>query len=240
MNTQNWSWFALNFEWIGLVAAIVILVLLFTTNSLRNDLSISKWKDYTWLSWLGMVIYLLHNVEEYGIDIFGRTNAFPNQIHDMLHALAPESSGPDSSYFLAVNVTAFWVVAPIAALLSRTRPFTGLAVYAIIFVNTFFHLMPALTTGTYNPGFLTTILFFIPIAVWLIGKDLGTGAYKKRAIIYLFLGGIIFHIILTVPMFMALKINIDDRIIALTQVLNAGLLLAFFIWADKKLKTLHK
>jgi len=240
MNTQNWSWLALNFEWIGSVAAVIILILLFATSSLRRDLNVSKWKDFTWLGWFGTMLYLFHNVEEYGMDIYGRKDAFPNQIYDMLHAMDPHSNGPDSSYFLAVNITAIWVMGPISAILSKRRPFTGLAIYSIIFINIFFHLMPSISTGTYNPGFVTTILFFIPISIWLIAKGLGTGVYKKRAILYIFLGGIIFHIILTVPMFMALKINIDSRLVALTQVLNAVILLVFFLWADKKLSTLTK
>lgn len=68
----GWSWFDSNFQWIGSAVAIVLLVLLFCTNHLRADLSRSRWHDYTWLSWMGMAAYLLHNVEEYGIDMYGR------------------------------------------------------------------------------------------------------------------------------------------------------------------------
>ncbi|UOK42211.1 MULTISPECIES: HXXEE domain-containing protein [Flavobacterium] len=154
----------------------------------------------------------------------------------MLGQIAPKASGPASSYFLAVNITAFWIMSPTCALLSRKHPFTGLAVYSIILVNTFFHLMPTLSTGSYNAGLVTTILLFIPILAWLLSKCLGTGKHKRRAILYLVLGGLMYHIILTGPMFLALKINIADSIIALSQILNAVILLAFFLWADKKIK----
>ena len=240
MKTENWNWFALNFEWFGLGIAIIVWILLFTTDKLRSNLNISKWKDFTWLSWLGMTIYLVHNVEEYGIDLFGNRNSFPNQIYTMLGQIAPNATGPATSYFLAVNITAFWVMSPICALLSRKRPFTGLAVYSIILINTFFHLMPSIVGGAYNPGLVSTILFFIPILIWLFSKCLKNGKYKRQAIFFLGLGGIMYHIILTVPMFIALKVNIADSIIALSQILNAGILLAFFLWADKKLKLLNE
>lgn len=235
MDFQNWSWFALNFQWIGFAIAIVLLLLLFFTNVLRGDLSISKWKDYTWISWLGMVIYLIHNVEEYGFDLFGRQHEFPNQICTLLHTMNSASNCPSSSYFLAVNVTAFWVLAPLCALISKKHPFAGLAVYAIIFVNTFFHIMPLIATRMYNPGFVTTILLFIPISIWLIKGVLGNGAYRKRAILYLFLGGIMFHLILTVPIFIAANNDFSPSLIAMSQVLNSAILFAFFLWADKNL-----
>ncbi len=41
--------FHLNFPWIGSVAAVVVLVLLFTTNRLRNHLNQARWRDFSWL-----------------------------------------------------------------------------------------------------------------------------------------------------------------------------------------------
>lgn len=66
-----------SFPWLGLAGAIVLLLLLFGSNILRSDKAVSRWRDLTWLSWAGATAYLIHNVEEYGIDLFGRTYAFP-------------------------------------------------------------------------------------------------------------------------------------------------------------------
>ena len=101
MELQNWNWFALNFQWIGLGFVIILLVLLFCTSLLRANRSISRWKDYAWLSWLGMCAYLLHNVEEYGIDILGRFHGFPIQISEMIQSMFPAGAVPQSSYYLA-------------------------------------------------------------------------------------------------------------------------------------------
>jgi hypothetical protein len=39
-------------------------------------------------------------------------------------------------------------------------------------------------------------------------------------------------------MLASLKIDIDSNIMALIQIVNAGILLVFFFWADKRLKKL--
>ena len=48
------------FPWIGGGAAIVFLILLFGTRLLQSEPGSSRWHDRVWLSWLAMVIYLLH------------------------------------------------------------------------------------------------------------------------------------------------------------------------------------
>src|SRR5215469_7540916 len=99
---MRWSWIDLNFPWVGSVAAAIFLVLLFLTNKLRSDLDRSRWKDHVWLSWLAVAIYLVHNVEEYGVDLLGRFHAFPNSMCSLL-GLAPFPACPiPTPFFLAV------------------------------------------------------------------------------------------------------------------------------------------
>lgn len=94
-----------------------------------------------------MAAYLLHNVEEYGIDMYGRLHGFPQDIvHVMKLPPYPDCPIPPL-YFVAVNVTAFWVMAPIAALPSRRHPLVGFSIYSIIMINIVFHVMPLLTGG---------------------------------------------------------------------------------------------
>ena len=42
--------FAFVWPWIGLGAAGLLLILL-TTNVLRSDRSVTRWRDMTWLTW---------------------------------------------------------------------------------------------------------------------------------------------------------------------------------------------
>ena len=140
---KNWTDVAIVlFPWIGGGAAIVFLFLLFGTRLLQSEPGSSRWRDRVWLSWLAVAIYLLHNVEESGIDVFGRMTQFPAEICSVLNLPGPPDCPIPAAYFLSVNIPLIWVVAPMAALLSRRHPLVGLAFYGVIFVNLFFHIMP--------------------------------------------------------------------------------------------------
>jgi hypothetical protein len=68
---MKWSWFDLHWPWIGLVLSAALLLVLFTTNLFRSDLSKSRWFDPAWLAWLAPAAYMIHQFEEYGIDARG-------------------------------------------------------------------------------------------------------------------------------------------------------------------------
>jgi hypothetical protein len=74
---MNWNWFDLAWPWIGLGAAAILLVLLFTTEKLRGNTLGPRWRDPVWLAWLIAAVYFVHNFEEYGIDALGEAHAFP-------------------------------------------------------------------------------------------------------------------------------------------------------------------
>ena len=229
----GWSWFESNFQWIGGGAAVVLLILLFGTNLLRTDPAKSRWRDYTWLSWMGMAAYLLHNVEEYGIDMYGRLHGFPQDIVNIMK-LPPYPDSPiPALYFVAVNVTAFWVAAPIASLLSRRHPLVGLSVYSIIMINIFFHVMPLLGGVGYGAGTLTALLIFIPLSIWVIRACFGPGRMSYGALALLIAGGIVMHAILTVPMLLFLKGMIGSTPMVLAQVANPFVLM-LILWLGER------
>ena len=229
----GWGWFASNFQWIGGAAAVVLLVLLFTGSRLQADPSNSRWRDYTWLSWMGMAAYLLHNVEEYGIDMFGRLHGFPQDIVNIMK-LPPYPDCPiPPLYFVTVNVTAFWVAAPIAALVSRHHPLVGLAVYSIIIVNIFFHVMPLVGGVGYGAGTLTALVLFIPLSLWVIRACFGSGRMGYGALALLVVGGIIMHAILTVPMLLFLNGLVGSSPMVLAQVVNPFVLM-LVLWLGER------
>src|SRR3954451_23347452 len=156
------------FPWIGGGAAVVLLILLFGTRLLQSEPKASRWHDRVWLSWLALTVYLLHNVEEYGIDVFGRMTQFPRELCSTFKLPAPPDCPIPASFFLSVNIPAIWLAAPIAALLSRGHPLVGLAFYGLIFVNLFFHIMPLVAGAGFGPGTLTAIVLFVPVSAWII------------------------------------------------------------------------
>lgn len=221
------------FPWIGGAAAGVLLALLFGTRLLQSEPGVSRWHDRVWLSWLAMVIYLLHNVEEYGIDVFGRMTQFPHEICSIL-GFSPYPDCPvPLTYFLCVNVPMFWVGAPTAALLSRRHPLVGLAFYGVIFVNLFFHIGPLLAGADFGPGTLTAIVLFVPICVWVVRACFGPGRLSYKGLAVILFNGVLFHIILTAPLFLYTSDKIGEAALICSQLLNAFLFLVIPWFAEK-------
>src|SRR5882757_8572312 len=69
--------FYLVWPYMGLGAAL-LLTLLLTTDALRSDRTVSRWRDLVWLAWLGTLAYLIHQFEEHGIDALGRSSRSPS------------------------------------------------------------------------------------------------------------------------------------------------------------------
>jgi hypothetical protein len=222
---MTWSWIDIAFPWIGGVAAVVLLALLFGTHLFRSGLDPSRWRDRVWLSWLAMVIYLLHNVEEYGIDLFGQLHAFPDGICGVLK-LPPYPACPlPPAFYLAVNIPLFWIGAPIAALMSRRHPLVGLTFYSVIFTNALVHLAPLLAGLGYGAGTLTAAVLFLPVSAWVAHACFGRGRLGYKAMALLVADGVILHVILMGSMQLFLRGVIDSTALVWIQVANAVLFL---------------
>jgi len=136
-------------------------------------------------------------------------------------------------YFVAVNVTAFWVAAPIAALVSRRHPLVGLAVYSIIIVNVFFHVLPLVGGVGYGAGTLTALVVFIPLSIWVVRACFGPGRMSYGALALLVVGGVVMHAILTAPMLLFLRGSIGSTPMILAQVVNPFVLM-LILWFGER------
>jgi hypothetical protein len=224
---MRWSWIDLNFPWIGSMAAVVVLVLLFSTNRLRSDLNQSRWRDRSWLSWLAVAIYLIHNIEEYGVDLLGQFHAFPHFMCAML-AQPPYPLCPiPAPFYLAVNLPLFWVGAPVAAILSRRHPIVGLSVYGVIFVNALTHIGAFVRAG-YNPGVLTALILFLPVSFWVARVCFGKHGLPYGGLAFIVVDGVFLHVVLMVSTILFLQGVIGRAALTGIQVLNAIL---FFVFA---------
>lgn len=230
--TMNWSWIDLNFPWIGCAASIILLVLLFITNRLRSDLLRSRLRDRVWLSWLAVAIYLIHNVEEYGIDLLGQSHAFPPSMCATLGQQAYPLCPIPPAFFLAVNLPLFWVGAPIAALMSRRHPILGLSFYGIIFINGLAHI-GALARVGYNPGALTAAVLFIPISIWVARVCFGKDALPYAGLLLIVADGVILHVILIGSAILFLHGVIGPSALTTIQVLNAVFFFLIAWWGER-------
>jgi hypothetical protein len=224
---MTWSWFDAAFPWIGGAAALVILVLLFGTSLFRSQPALSRWRDPVWLSWCAAVIYLLHNVEEYGLDLRGRTLSFPNMMCSIFNFHPYPNCPIPPAFFLAVNIPLFWIVGPIAALLSPRHRLMGLALYSVISINGFIHAAATFVVG-YNAGLLTALLLFIPFTIWGGRTFFGKDGLSYKVMAFVIGWGVILHAILAIGLGMFINGLIGPTALVLSQIFNAGLLLLIF------------
>jgi hypothetical protein len=183
----------LGWSFVGLGGAIVLMILLFATNFLRNDLSKSRWRDPVWLAWLAVPIYLLHQFEEYALHF-----DFATGIYKAIEiGEAAQGHTIPLVHFPVVNIALVWFAVPLAAWLCKRNPVVGLSYYGFILVNGLGHVGIAIGTGLIeSPGGVTSALFFVPISVWVIYVCLKSTFITKKGLIISLLCGIIGHIAL--------------------------------------------
>lgn len=160
------DWFERSWSSVGLGAAIVLALLLFFTNVCRIQSGGSRWRDPVWIAWLTSLAYLLHNFEEYGLDLFGRVLQFPTGICQMFGHATLETCPIPLSYFVAVNIPLIWVALPVAALWCRSNPAVGLTGAGMLLGNAVTHLGGLAAGAGYSAGTLTAAVLFVPISIW--------------------------------------------------------------------------
>lgn len=116
------------------------------------------------VAWLPL--YVLHQCEEHGRDVFGRPYAFIAHLNEMFHQEGSRSKFPaDDSYIFVVNVFGVWILLPLLASLALGeadyRRSVGLSAITagIVGMNAVMHAASFVAEGgAYNPGLLTAAL----------------------------------------------------------------------------------
>jgi hypothetical protein len=226
MNSRGTSSLYLAFPWIGVAVAGVLLAVLFGTRWLGGERTSSRWRDPVWLSWMAVVAYLLHNGEEYGLDLLGEWHAFPAALCANLKLPAYPNCPIPLTFYLAVNIPMFWIVGPSAALLARRHPLVGFTLYSVISINGLVHVIAAFVTGeAYNPGLVTALAVFLPLSAWVGHACFGGDRRSYGAMAWLLSWGVILHVILAGSIFMFIHGRIGPTTLVWLQIMNAGLLL---------------
>ena len=129
-------------------------------------------------------------------------------------------------FFLAVNLSLFWVVGPVAALLSRRHPLVGLSLYSVISINMLAHVASIVTSGhLYNPGLFTALVLFLPLSIWIARACFGQGLLPYSTLGLLLIWGVVMHLILAGSVKLVTKGLISSTSAEAMQIVNAGLLL---------------
>jgi hypothetical protein len=226
--------FSFDYVWpyMGLGAALLLATLL-STDSLRSDLTKSRWHDLVWLAWAGMLAYLIHQFEEHGIDAEGTAYAFRGNVCRNFGFTDLQACPVPFSYINAVNVSAVWLFGPVAALLGRRRPELALAFFSVPFVNIFFHLAPAVVQRSYNAGLLSAIVLFLPLSLWAFHVARGRYRMGWRPVVATIVAGVLMNSIIVLSLVAFLANRIGLVVLDTINVLNPVLVLLIVGWLGR-------
>lgn len=143
---------------VGGVAGLILALWLAFTGSSMSALSL--------LLWISLLSLLAHQVEEW---------RWPGWFPGMLNVVLFRSADPwrfplNVRSGLAVNVGVGWLGYLLAALFAERALWLALATITVSIGNCVLHLVVIPIRGRmlYNPGMVTSLLFFLPISAWFL------------------------------------------------------------------------
>ena len=186
-----------NWMKLGTYAVPLILFLFFSFTQERTD---SILADMKLMPILLLVAYLIHQFEEHWIDLFGNHYAFYNYFNALLLGVlgSPDSNVMPASAaaLFVINTSLVWLVGIIAIWRSPNHLFPVLAMNGIVLVNAISHILSGIVNLSYNPGLLTAISIFIPLAIAFYREVLQISPIAKPQIIASLVWAILAHVIL--------------------------------------------
>lgn len=195
----------------------------------------ARFRDPAWLLWLVTPIYMIHQFEEHGYDLFGNRFGFLASLCATLGHPSLSTCPADAWFIFAVNIPVIWVSGPICGLLGTRFPMAGATLYGVPAVNALAHIGPFLRTGRYNPGVLTSFLLFIPVCAWVLHQLYRQGILNARRLLFVLLCGVVLHALLMGSLQLRERGIIGVTVLLLIQVVN-GLLPVFagLLWPRRQ------
>ncbi|GAA5885593.1 hypothetical protein JCM6882_007486 [Rhodosporidiobolus microsporus] len=148
---------------------VSVLSMGFTLFRPTKPLSV-KVNDPAWWMQLGLPLYMLHQFEEYGVDLKGRHFRFQETLCGNLGFPSLPSCPIKPWHATYVNL----LLVSLSALRARragSLPSAGANFYGVVLINRLFHLAMAVHAAqedgkeVYNPGLATAVFLFLPCAV---------------------------------------------------------------------------
>ncbi|MEO0334795.1 MAG: HXXEE domain-containing protein [Pseudomonadota bacterium] len=150
-------------HWMKLGVYLIPFLFLISVKGADKQLS----HDQFFLSGLMLISYIVHQFEEHWVDIYGNNYAFSGSVNSLLSSATGSSSpllSPEGIF--VINTSLVWLVGALSILGSPRYVFPSLCMAAIILVNAVAHIALWILNQQYNPGVLTSVLIFLPIAMW--------------------------------------------------------------------------
>lgn len=187
---QNWMK-------LGTYGAPVILFVFFSVRTEQIKLNLT---NIPLMSVVFLVAYIIHQFEEHWIDLRGEQYAFYKDVNQLLLGVlnAPDSTvmplTPASIYM--INTALVWLIGSLAIWRSSKQLFPTLALAGITLVNGMGHLVLGITKQAYNPGLLTAIVIFLPLAIAFYRAILTEIPENKKLVIASIIWSVLAHVIM--------------------------------------------
>ncbi len=177
---------------VGLVAALGILGWVVWSTRATPD----RLQSPAFVLGLLWPMYLLHQFEEHGIDLFGRRYAFLESLCRTLGHSTTEGCPADAPFLFVVNVVACQVAFAVTEGTRVARPLVSTFGWSIPLVNAFAHLGGAVRERAYNPGLATSLALFLPLAALVVVTGLRAKVLKPVHVPMLIGAGVVVHAVL--------------------------------------------
>lgn len=158
MNTLHLHWFDIGLGFALLSSSFLVVVPL---------------SPLAFLLWLSLISLFLHQAEEYRYPGY-----FPGMINSVMFASPQPDRYPlNTNTALIINVLVGWLTYFLAAVFAEKAVWLGIATLLISAGNFIAHIFLFNIKGKtrYNPGMLTAVLLFLPIAVIFFGLIIREG-----------------------------------------------------------------
>jgi hypothetical protein len=188
---------AVLFDWpfFGLIVGVLGLVALVAWP--RQAGAPSRWRDPAWLVCLILPVYMVHQFEEHGYNLFGQRYHF---IIDLCRSLGHSDLAdcPASpAFILAVNVGGgVWIPGLIAIAWRRRNVMVGACTLGVPLVNSAAHIVPAVVERAYNSGLVTALVLFVPMCAWTLEQLRGAGILNGKRLAAIVVSGVAVHMLL--------------------------------------------
>lgn len=211
--------------WVGLALAPVLVLLLVRESPQKSWRE--RMDDPVFVLPLLWPMYLLHQFEEHGRDIFGRRYPFMQSLCDTIGHHDLRSCPATPAFLFAVNVLGCQVAFVLSWMYRRKAPLIAACAWGIPLVNAFAHIVGSFRASAYNPGTLTSVVLFLPLSLWMLRTVLAAGAIEKRDVPRVVASGVATHAVLLASLTLQKRGWIPYELSLLVQALNGFLPLIF-------------
>ncbi len=145
---------------VGLGGAIFLSLLLLSS---REQLRLDPLARFHWIL---LLVYLVHQFEEHGVDLRGRVYFFITYARTVIGDFG-DASGFDVTPLAIYRTNTLFVWLPFLVAVWGHRRFLwpGLAAAGLVLGNSILHIGIALWRAEYNPGLGSAIVLFLPVVL---------------------------------------------------------------------------